>query len=107
MCQFIIYEHHSYNGTEDRLLLLNLNEEGRVMGTYQVAGTISNPAGEVRYSSRIWKDRFHIFRTEKGLIGRKPGKSQYQKDSVVLKYQVADHKIEMTGRDSIRRVYWE
>jgi hypothetical protein len=68
---------------------------------------ISSPGGEVRYSSKIWKDRIHLFRTEKGIIDRKPGKSKYQKDSVVVRYRLAGQQIEVTGRDSTRQVYWK
>ena len=107
LCQVIIYEHFSYNGNEDRLILLNLDENREVIGTTIIAGRVSSPGGDIKYSSKIWRDRFHVFRTEKGIVGQKPGKYKYQKDSIVLKYALNAKQIELTGKDSIRKSYWE
>ena len=107
LCQFIVYEHFSYNGNEDKLILINLDENGEVIDTKIIAGRVSSPGADIKYSSKIWKDRFHVFITEKGTIDRKGGKYKYQKDSVVLKYKLTGQRIELTGKDSLRDTYWE
>jgi len=107
MCQFIIYEHFSYNGNEDKLILLNLSENGEPIGMSIIAGRISSPGADIEYSSKIWKDRFHVYRTEKGTIGHKAGKYKYQKDSIVSRYELTGHKTELIGKDSLRQTYWE
>jgi len=107
MCQFIIYEHFSYNGSEDKLILLNLGEDGEPIGSRIIAGRISSPGADIQYSSKIWEDRFHVFRTAKGAIDHKADKFKYQKDSVVSRYKLTGHQIELTGKDSLSETYWE
>ncbi|GEM_PF-4666596 len=107
MCQIIIYEHFSYNGNEDKLILINLDESRKVISRHIIAGRITNPAVDIKYSCKIWRNRFHVFMTDKGIIDHKPGRRQYQKDSIVTRYKMAGQKIKITGRDSSRQVYWE
>lgn len=110
VCKILIYEKFRFDTTEEKIFLLVISPDGKLIGKYLISEYYNYAGGRQRIRTQFSENSMRIFNVNTGIIdgiqdqdGRK---YQYHYDSITTEYNFRKNRYVFNKSDTVKTTYW-